>query len=133
MRALLIAVSVAASPASADVFMPTRVIRAKEVISASDVERKRSELIGASEVVGLEARITLYPNRPIRIGDVGEPAMVERNQTVTLIYKTGGLQIVTEGRVLTRGAVGERVRVINLASKISVTGRIREDGWIEVN
>lgn len=122
----------AAQPALADVFVPTRVIRAKEVITQGDVEWRRSDMTGADEVVGLEARITLYPNRPIRSGDVGVPALVERNQLVPLVYVTGGLRIVTEGRVLARGAVGDVVRVINLASKMPVRGRIREDGWIEV-
>ncbi len=123
----------AASSAVAEVFVPTRVIRAKEIIGPADVMQKRSDILGALDVVGLEARVTLYPNRPIRKGDVGAPAVVERNQEVTLIYRTGGLQIVTEGRVLARGAVGERVRVMNLGSRISITGLVREDGSIEVN
>ena len=123
----------AASSAVAEVFVPTRVIRAKEIIGPADVMQKRSDILGALDVIGLEARVTLYPNRPIRKGDVGAPAVVERNQEVTLIYRTGGLQIVTEGRVLARGAVGERVRVMNLGSRISITGLVREDGSIEVN
>lgn len=120
------------SPAAADVFVPTRVIRAREIISSVDVARQVSDVTGAEDVVGLEARITLYPNRPIRVGDVGPPAIVERNQLVTLVYATGGLRIITEGRALARGAAGDTVRVINLTSRMSVSGRIRDDGWIEV-
>ena len=123
----------AVSSAAAEVFFPTRVIRAKEIIGPTDVVQKRSDVLGALDVIGLEARVTLYPNRPIRNGDVGAPAIVERNQEVKLIYRTGGLQIVAVGRVLARGAVGEWVRVMNLGSRISVMGLVREDGWIEVN
>ena len=129
---LAILMIAAASPVAADVFMPTRVIRAREIISSADVARQVSDVAGAEDVVGLEARITLYPNRPIRVGDVGPPAIVERNQLVTLVYATGGLRIITEGRALARGAAGDTVRVINLASRLSVSGRVRDDGWIEV-
>lgn len=129
---LAILMLAAASPVAADVFMPTRVIRAREIISSADVARQVSDGTGAEDVVGLEARITLYPNRPIRVGDVGPPAIVERNQLVTLVYATGGLRIITEGRALARGAAGDTVRVINLASRLSVSGRVRDDGWIEV-
>lgn len=118
--------------AAADAYVPLRVIRAKEVIYASDVELRAVDQRGAETVVGQEARITLYPNRPIRPGDVGPPALVERNQFVMLVYDTGGLRIVTEGRVLGRGAEGDRVRVLNLSSKQAVSGMIRADGWIEV-
>lgn len=134
MRAgFLVALLTLAQPAFADAFVPTRVIRAKEVIGPGDVEWRRSDTTGAAEVIGLEARVTLYPNRPIRGGEVGVPALVERNQLVPLVYVTGGLRIVTEGRVLARGAAGDIVRVINLSSRTPVRGRIREDGWIEVN
>lgn len=129
---LAILMIAAVSPAAADVFVPTRVIRAREIISSVDVARQVSDVTGAEDVVGLEARITLYPNRPIRVGDVGPPAIVERNQLVTLVYATGGLRIITEGRALARGAAGDTVRVINLTSRMSVSGRIRDDGWIEV-
>ena len=129
---LAILMIAAVSPAAADVFVPTRVIRAREIISSADVARQVSDVTGAEDVVGLEARITLYPNRPIRVGDVGLPAIVERNQLVTLVYATGGLRIITEGRALARGAAGDTVRVINLTSRMSVSGRIRDDGWIEV-
>lgn len=123
---------VMATQAAADSYVPLRVIRAKEVILANDVELRTMDQIGAEVVVGQEARLTLYPNRPIRPGDVGPPAIVERNQLVTLIYHTGGLRIVTEGRVLARGGEGDRVRVLNLSSKQPVRGRIRADGRIEV-
>ena len=122
-----------ASSALADVYVPTRVIRAKEIIGAGDVVRQVTDTVGAEHVMGLVARLTLYPNQPIRAGDVGPPALVERNQLVTLVYATGGLRIVTEGRVLARGAAGDVVRVLNLSSRISVTGQVQENGWIEVN
>ncbi|SDX69350.1 flagella basal body P-ring formation protein FlgA [Ruegeria halocynthiae] len=120
----------------AEIVVPTRTIRAKEVIVASDLEIKPVEVNGAvrrSEIlVGQEARVALYPGRPIRPADVGPPAIVDRNDLVTLVFDRIALSITAEGRALGRGAVGERIRVMNLASRTTVTGVVRPDGQIEV-
>ena len=47
-------------------------------------------------------------------------------------YMRGPLRIVTEGRALDRAAVGQPVRVMNLASRQTVSGTVAEDGSIEV-
>ncbi len=57
------------------------------MISETDVTLVDAEIIGAAsavvEVVGLEARVTLYAGRPIRAADLGPPALVDRNQIVS--------------------------------------------------
>jgi flagella basal body P-ring formation protein FlgA len=78
-------------------------------------------LRGPAEALGLEARVNLYPGRPIRGGDLGPPAVIGRNEIVTLHYARGALSIVTEGRALDRAAEGERLRILNLSSRSTVT------------
>lgn len=125
-----------AAPALADVVVPVRTIRAKEVLSAEDFQVKPATIPGAidtlADVVGQEARIALYPGRPVRAGDVGPPAVVDRNQLVTLEFLSGNLRIVAEGRALGRGAIGDRIRVMNLASRSTLSGRIKDTGLVEV-
>lgn len=133
--AALLAVFVAQS-AMAEILVPVRTIRAKELISAEDLTYKNGEVPGAlsdpSEVIGQEARVALYVGRPIHPGDLGPPAIVDRNDLVTLVFKKGGLIITTEGRSLGRGSEGEFIRVMNLSSRTTVSGRIAADGRIEV-
>ncbi|NVK17039.1 MAG: flagellar basal body P-ring formation protein FlgA [Rhodobacteraceae bacterium] len=135
--ACLTAATLCAPPVWADYLVPTRTIRAKTILSAEDLALKKGEILGAlsdpAEVVGLEARVALYAGRPLRAGDIGPPAIVERNDLVTLIFRQGGLSIAAEGRALGRGAAGEAVRVMNLSSRTTVTGRIAQDGSVEVN
>jgi flagella basal body P-ring formation protein FlgA len=123
-------------PSLAEIVVPTRTIRAKEVIVSSDLEIKTTEVNGAvrrpEDLIGQEARVALYPGRPIRPADVGPPAIVDRNDLVTLVFDHIALSITAEGRALGRGAAGERIRVMNLASRTTVTGVIRPDGQIEV-
>ena len=115
---------------------PVRAIRTKEVLSAADLTLVEDSVPGAiaeiDAAVGLEARVTLYPGRPILSGQIGPPAMVERNQIVRMHFNEGPLVITTEGRVLDRAGVGEMVRVMNLQSRQIVSGTVGEDGSIEV-
>lgn len=137
MRAgLVLLVLLAGAPALADRVEAVRVIRAHEVIAAGDVVLHDDPAAvgpGLQEIIGKEARVALYPGRPIRAGDVTTPAVIERNQMVPLVYVRGGLQIEAEGRALGRAGPGDYVRVMNLASRATVTGRVTEDGKIEVS
>lgn len=77
-------------------------------------------------------KVAIYAGKPLHPGDLGPPTLVERNQTVTLVYLSGGLAISTEGRALARGSEGDEVRVMNLGSRNTVTGRIGPDGAVYV-
>lgn len=123
--------------AAADTVVPTRTIRAQQVIGSGDLILREVEVAGGfsmiEEVAGLEARVALYPGRPVRAGDVGPPAVVERNQLVALVFDRGGLIIRTEGRVLDRAGVGDLVKVMNLTSRATLFGRVLADGTISVS
>ncbi len=125
-----------AAPAFADSVVATRPIRAHEVITAEDLTLVEAKIDGAlsdlADAVGMETRVVIYPGRPLRATDLGPPATVERNQIVLLTYRSGSLAILTEGRALSRGGVGDVIRVMNLASRATVTGKIGPAGLVEV-
>ena len=125
-----------ATPALADSVVATRTLRAQTVIAPEDLTLVAAELPGAlsdpAAAYGLETRAAIYAGRPVRPEDLGQPTLVQRNQMVTLVYVSGALAISTEGRALDRGAEGEVVQVLNLASRSTVSGRIGPDGMIYV-
>lgn len=143
-RAALILLAGLASAAAAEeavtatdgTVVATRVIRSQTVLGPDDVAVIGGATPGAygaaDEVLGLEARVSLYAGRPVMRGDLGPPALLDRNQLVTMTYAKGGLTIVAEGRALGRAGLGERVRVLNLDSKTVVTGRVTGFGEVEV-
>jgi len=132
----LVAFLMFAQPAFAESVVATRTIRAKSLIAPEDLTLVSAELPGAlgdpALAIGQEARVSIYAGKPVKLGDFGPPTLVQRNQLVTLIYSTGGLSIATEGRALDRGSEGEELRVMNLHSKNTVTGRIGPDGAVYV-
>jgi len=126
-----------AAPVFAETVIATRTIRPQEIIGPADVALRDGTVPGAlavpDEVIGQEARVALYPGRPVRHGDIGPPALVERNQFVVLNYTVGGLSITAEARALGRGGLGDRIRVMNLASRNPVFGIVRADGTVQVS
>ena len=120
----------------AETVIATRTIRANAVILATDVKLNAAQMQGGfthpSDVIGQEARVVLYAGRPILLDDIGPPAIITRNQIVRVQFQGSGLSIVTEGRALERGAVGDRVRIMNLNSRATLFGQVQEDGSIRV-
>lgn len=106
------------------------------MISQADVTIKNISNSNAfshtRDVVGQEARTTLYAGRPILFDDVGPPALVARNQIVSIKYQADGLTILTEGRSLQRGGIGDRIRIMNLDSRATLFGQVQEDGTVRV-
>jgi flagellar basal body P-ring formation protein FlgA len=134
---VLILALLAADGVAAEALVPVRAIRAQTIIAPEDVVvddemEAPGALVDPAEAIGREARVTLYPGRPITLAQIGDPAVVERNQAVRMSYKAGPLSIVTDGRALDRGAVGEPIRVMNLSSRQIVTGLVSPNGNIEV-
>lgn len=126
----------ACGAAAADSLVAATMIRSRAVVAAEDIDMVPDNLAGAlsdpAEAVGMEARVVIYPGRPIRAEDLQPPAVIERNQVVALIYARSGLSILTEGRALGRAAIGEQLKVINLASHATVTGTVDPAGRVIV-
>ena len=136
MRWAVLPLILAALPAGAETLVAARTLRAQSVIAEADVALVAGEIAGTAsdplDVLGLETRVAIYQGRPIRMGDLGPPAIVDRNQSVTLVYAAGPLVIVAEGRALGRGGVGDRIKVQNTGSRVTVNGLIEADGTVHV-
>ena len=123
--------------ARADAVLAAMTIRSGTILTADHLSLSEMTLPGAATdpkaLIGMEARVNLYANRPIRPEDVGRPTLVERNAIVPLVFNAGGLLITTEGRALGAAGVGETLRVMNLASRSTVFGTVTSDGSVIVN
>ena len=119
-----------------DGLIALRTIRATALIGPDDIGPASAPIPGGlhdpGTVIGQEARVIIHAGRPIRPGDIGPPALVERNGSVDLLFRHGTLTIRAEGRALGRAGAGDTVRVMNLASRNTVTGRVLPDGTVQV-
>lgn len=124
------------SPLLADTIFAARTIPARSIITASDLTSVDMDIAGHAstfeQAIGFEAMTTIYADRPIPLNQLESPAIVERNQMISLVFNRNGLEIETEGRSLDRGGIGARVRVMNQASRNTVSGVIDADGRVIV-
>lgn len=125
-----------AFPALADSVVATRTLRAHSLLSAEDMTLVAMDipqaLADTTAAIGQETRVAIYAGKPILLQQIGPSAIIERNQIVPLSYSAGGLSILTEGRALARGGVGETIEVMNLTSRTKVAGLIGPDGVLRV-
>ena len=132
----LIALLALCGPAMAESLVATHTIRAQTTLTTEDFTAVDADIPGAlsdpAAVIGLEAKVTIYAGRPLTAASIGAAALVERNQTVSLVYHSGGLSILTEGRALSRGGAGDVIKVMNMSSRATVSGVIRADGTVSV-
>lgn len=123
------------TPALAEGWVMARTLPAGSLIEEGDLrfdDHARGSVRSPDEVIGREARVTLYEGRPIRGSDTTRPTLIERNQTVTLDWVRGPLRIQTEGRALAKGGAGDVIRVMNTTSHTTISARITADGTLEV-
>lgn len=134
MLALLLAL--AANGVSAQSLAPTRTLAARAIIDEADLAVLTRAIPGTitdpEALLGQETRRILYAGRPIRPGDVGPPAVVERNQPVSLLFQSGAIEITAEGRALGRAGIGEELRAMNLGSRNIVLGVVTAAGQVRV-
>ena len=120
----------------ADSVVATRTIQAQSMVNTDDVTLVSAVITNAlsrvDAAIGLEARVTIYAGHPVLAIDLGAPAIIDRNQIVSLAYQSGTIAILTEGRALARGRAGDVIRVMNLASRSTVSGKISADGTVLV-
>ena len=137
MRLATLVLALFVQPALADAVVAARLLKAQTVISAEDIVLVPEGIAGAlsdpSLAIGKELSVTLYPGKPISAEHLRQPAVIERNQIVRLVYNDRGLTIEAEGRALDRAARGDLVRVMNLQSKNTITGIARADSSVSLS
>lgn len=128
LSALLISIE-----AKAQDLVAIRNIPAKKIIEKEDVQfvGRNSEL--AAAILGKEARISLFKGKSITIKDVVEPALVERNQAIGIVFNVDHLSISVSGRAMERGSFGQRIRVMNVSSKKTFEGFVSSQGQVQVS
>jgi flagellar basal body P-ring formation protein FlgA len=68
----------------------------------------------------------------VKLADLAKPDLVQRDQSVTLIYDTPGLYLTIRGKALDGGTEGDVVNVLNLQSKRTLSGVVTGRGQVSV-
>ena len=110
-----------------------------EVLSASDLTFTRrpksdgSAITDINAVTGLAARHSLRPGQPLHQADLMKPAIVQRSESVTIVYEAPGLTLTLRGQAQDGGALGDTISVLNIQSKRMVQGVVSGPGRVTVS
>ena len=83
--------------------------------------------------IGKELRRRLSGNEPLTTAMLKQPRIIKRGQQVSIIARRGPLEVRVSGKALAHGAVGERIRVLNLKSNKKLEGTVMPSGDIRVD
>lgn len=83
--------------------------------------------------VGMELKRRLSSGVPLTTTMLRMPKIIKKGQQVSIIASAGGLEVRTYGKALAHGAVGERIRVLNVKSKKKLEGTVTPSGDIKVD
>ena len=127
--------------ATVEVATAARTIERGVVLRDADLimeRRARSEvgrdvITSAAQAVGLAPRGGLQPGRPIRTADLMKPDLVQRNETVTLVYEVPGVVLTIRGKAAEGGAEGDVINVLNEQSKRTLQGVVIGPGRVAIN
>ena len=110
-----------------------------EVLKVSDLviaRRPKSEGPAITDIhaaAGLAARHQLRPGQPLHEADLMKPMIVQRNETVTIIYEAPGISLTLRGQAQDPGALGDTIGVANSQSKRVVQGVVSGPGRVTVS
>jgi flagellar basal body P-ring formation protein FlgA len=103
-------------------------------VAADDIASNDNSIIdNRAALIGKMARRTLLPGRAIGALAVANPKAVSNGAQVKLVYREGGLSIVTTALALEGGAVGDTIKVRNSDSGLTISGTIQPDGSVSVS
>jgi flagella basal body P-ring formation protein FlgA len=111
-----------------------------EIVKLSDVTRRRvprtqitpETITDPDRAIGLAARGAVNAGQPLRASDLTKPELVQRGESVTIIYQTPGLMLAVRGKAGDGGTEGDMIDVVNLQSKRTVRATIIDRGRVEV-
>lgn len=79
-------------------------------------------LLNESELVNMTPRRVLHAGKPVSLADLERPTMVDRGDSVTLIFENGPMVLTVKGKAMQAGSMGDTVRVANTDSNKNLQG-----------
>ncbi len=115
-------------------------ISAGSIIDISDittvkikVSQFRKDFFSTEEkIIGMQARKNLPSGVIFKKSDLFTPTAIKENDTVTMIYRSGDLELKSLGKSITRGAIGDTIKLKNDTSGVVIYGKVVDNSTVEI-
>ena len=123
-----------------NILVAARQLQKGSELTAADVKLKKHDLadVPYGYFEDLKDGIGMKLKRRVLADSVLTPAMlkkqqvISRGQSVTIIAQSGSMVVRMAGKALGNGAVGERIKVMNIKSRKKLEGTVTSSGEVEV-
>ncbi len=123
-----------------DLVVAARPLMPRHIVSAEDVTVARVSLNQAgpgaattpAAVVGMRTRTVVPMGTPLDLTRLEKTPLVRLGDVVMMVFDSDGMRITAKGRAEQTGYLGSRIRLINMASKREVYGRVLDSGSVAV-
>ena len=115
-----------------DLPVTTTRLLAGSVLRAEDVHMARVHVgVLRGEVVrdpgaaiGMQLKRQIAAGQPLEMGELMRPALVQKGATVLMVLDSPGIALTARGQAMEPGAIGERIRILNPASRAVVEAEV---------
>lgn len=101
----------ARSLSAGEIVQPQDLIWGKAVAAPNDAPND------AEAIIGLAARRPLRAGAAVSARDVSAPQVIKSGDLISITYEDGGISLVLQGKAMAAAGLGERLPVMNTASK----------------
>lgn len=85
------------------------------------------------QVLGSQLKVSLRRGAVLSPSQLKPPLAVKRGSQVTILGRSGGIEVRMSGRALSDGSMGQRVKVENSSSNREIEGTVTSHGTVEVS
>jgi flagella basal body P-ring formation protein FlgA len=102
-------------------------------ITIPQAQLRGDTIFNKEDLIGMTAKRTIPAGQIITQQDVTPPVLVKRNDLVTIIYKSGAVQLSAKARSLGNGSRGDNLQFMNMTSKKTFDAKVTGPQLAEVN
>jgi len=124
-----------------NIAVSAKLLNRGQLLQKSDIKLKNIDLStlphgyidDLNQLVGQKLKRRLSPGTAFTPSVVEKPERIKRGQRVTILARSGSMEVRMTGKALAGGAIGDRIRVMNIKSKKKREGIITKNGEIKVD
>jgi len=124
-----------------EVILAGKPLGRNQPITAGDIRAERMNLarvpanavVRKDQVLGRRANRSIAVNSVLRLDQVDSPPVVRKGDVVQVLAESNLLRITTQGVAQGDAGIGERIRVLNMASKKKIHARVVDAQMVQVD
>jgi flagella basal body P-ring formation protein FlgA len=124
----------------APVWVAARALGRGETLRNTDLQSQIHDLAGIqgpaitdlAQALGRQAAVPIAPGTILRSNLLRASRLVKRGEKVTILAKSGGIEVRMSGEALSDGAEGDSIQVRNTLTKKIIQATVTQEGHVQV-